>query len=235
MTPNVAVVAPDQFVETAATTIAELIGEAIAARGACSLALCGGSTPAPVYQEIATRSIDWSCVSIYFGDERAVPSGSPDSNFAMASHTLLDLVVIPPSQVHRMTAECTDLDRSAREYDSLLPPRFDVLLLGVGPDGHTASLFPGGSGVAEPWRRVVAVAAPPFPLAPPVARLTITPLVIVAARHVVVMVRGTNKAAIVQRILEGPDQPAMLPAQYARRGTWIIDQAAGAQLQSRDN
>ncbi len=231
MTPDVLVVAPERFDVIAATTIADLIGASISMRDTCSVALCGGATPEPVYRELTHRSINWASVSIYFGDERAVVPDSHDSNFAMATRAMFDHVAIPGNQIHRMLAERADRGTAAREYDALLPPRLDLLLLGVGPDGHTASLFPGSPAVTEPWRRVVAVAAPAPPLLPNVARMTITPLVVAAARHVVVMVRGADKAAIVQRVLEGPDQPANLPAQFARSGTWIIDQAAAAQLQ----
>ena len=234
MAPNIVIVAPEQFLATASTTIAELIGESITIRGTCSLALCGGSTPEPVYRELTHRSINWANLSIYFGDERAVSPDSAESNFAMATRALFDHVAIPGNQIHRMLAERPDRDVAAREYDALLPPRIDLLLLGVGPDGHTASIFPESPAITEPWRRVVSVGAPAPPLLPNVARMTITPLVVAAARHIVVMVRSADKAAIVQRVLEGPDQPETLPAQFARGGTWILDQAAAAQLHSRD-
>ena len=234
MAPTVVIAASHEFVGVAVGTIADGIEASIVARGTCALALCGGTTPIPVYEALARRQLAWPDISVYFGDERAVPPDNPDSNFAMARRSLLDHVRIPPEQIHRMAAERPDLDRAASEYDQLLPPRFDLLLLGMGPDGHTASLFPYAPAVTEPSRRVVAAEAPPAPIVPPVARMTITPLVIAAARHIVVMVRGTDKSAILQHILEGPEQPARLPAQYARGGTWIIDQAAAAQLQSRD-
>jgi 6-phosphogluconolactonase len=117
----------------------------------------------------------------------------------------------------------------------LLPPRLDILLLGVGPDGHTASLFPGSPALLETDRRVVAVPGPPPPIQPQVARMTITPPVIGAARHVAVLVSGIAKAALLARILEGPSDPITLPAQFARRGTWILDRAAAGQLHRRDD
>ena len=235
MTPTVAVVASDIFASTAAALIAELVEAATASRGACSIALCGGSTPVPVYRDLIGRRIDWSKVAIFFGDERAVSPDHPDSNYAMARRELLDHLARSPAQVHRMAADRDDIDVAAREYDRILPPRFDVLLLGVGSDGHTASLFPGSRAVTEPSRRVLAVPSPPLPLTPQVPRMTITPLVLAAARHVIVLVQGSEKAAILQRILDGPDQPTLLPAQLARSGTWIVDRAAAAHLQSRDN
>lgn len=235
MAPSVVVAAADTFAGTAARMIADSIDEAIAAGGECALALCGGSTPVPVYQELAARAIRWADVAIYFGDERAVPPAHPDSNFGMARHALLDRVAIPAPRIHRMEAERDDVDAAATEYDRLLPARLDLLLLGVGPDGHTASLFPNSPALGETNRRVLAVASPPPPLQPQVRRMTITPAVIAAARRVVVLVRGGEKARLLQRILEGPEQPITLPAQLARRGTWIIDQAAAGQLQRRDS
>ncbi|MES1259988.1 MAG: 6-phosphogluconolactonase [Gemmatimonadota bacterium] len=235
MNPTVIVVAPDSFAETAATAIADFVNSTIASQGACSVALCGGTTPAPVYRALTHHSVDWSKVSIWFGDERAVPPISPDSNFAMACASLMDFVAIPGVRIHRMPAERPDIDSAAQEYGETLPPSFDLLLLGMGPDGHTASLFPGSPALSERERRVVAVPSPTPPLQPQVARMTITPVVIEAARHVIVMVRGSDKAAILRQVLDGPEQPVMLPAQLARGGTWIVDRAAGAQLQARNS
>ena len=234
MAPSVIVVASETFAGTAARMIMAGIAAAIAARGECGLALCGGSTPVLVYQTLAASAIRWANVAIYFGDERAVPPGHPDSNFRMAREALLDRVAIPVQRIHRMAAERQDVDAAATEYDRLLPPRLDLLLLGVGPDGHTASLFPNSSALLEVNRRVLAVAAPPPPLQPQVRRMTITPSVIAAARQVLVMVAGADKAALLARILEGPDQPNTLPAQLARSGTWVLDQAAAGHLQQRD-
>lgn len=199
------------------------------------MALCGGLTPVAVYQVLAALPVRWRDVAIFFGDERAVPADHADSNYAMARRTLLDRVPILPERIHRMPAERTDADGAAREYEAGLPPQLDILLLGMGPDGHTASLFPGSPAVLERSRRVVAVASPPLPIQPQVRRMTITPPVIGAARQVVVMARGSDKAVILRRILEGPEQPTTLPAQCARGGTWIVDQEAAAQLQPGNN
>ena len=234
MAPSVVVVASATFAGTAARMITAGIDAAIAARGECGLALCGGSTPVPVYQALAASAIRWLDVAIYFGDERAVPPGHPDSNFRMAREALLDRVAIPVQRIHRMAAERQDVEAAATEYDRLLPPRLDLLLLGVGPDGHTASLFPNSSALLEVNRRVLAVASPPPPLQPQVRRMTITPSVIAAARQVLVMVAGADKATLLARILEGPDQPNTLPAQLARSGTWVLDQAAAGHLQQWD-
>lgn len=235
MTEALVVVAPEQFAAAAAATIAELVLAAMAARGHCTLALCGGATPEPVYRLLGHAALPWPRLHVFFGDERAVPPASSDSNYAMARRALLDHVPVPERQVHRMPAERADRADAAAAYAAILPDPLDLLLLGVGPDGHTASLFPGTPAAREQHQRVLAVDAPSPPLTPAVARMTITPPVILAAREVVVMVRGADKAAILQAILDGPQRPAMLPAQLARRGTWILDQGAAAQLQQRDD
>ncbi len=211
----------------AAGAIAVAIEAAIAACGRCALALAGGGTPAAVYQALALQTtIRWSAVDIFFGDERAVPPDDPDSNYRMARESLLDRITVPAEQVHRMPADRRDRAQAAAEYDVLLPSSLDVLLLGMGNDGHTASLFPHSVALAEPKRRVLAVTGTKAP----VARLTITPPVIAAARAIFVMVRGRDKAAMVKRAIEGPDDPQNLPVQLARRGTWLLDDDAAAAL-----
>ena len=196
MTPSVIVTAAQEFARTAASWMSDRIGREIAARGSCTLALCGGSTPVPVFADLIGRTIHWADVSIYFGDERAVPPDHRDSNFGMARRTLLDHVPIGPDRVHRMHADRTDLAAAALEYEQCLPERLDILMLGLGPDGHTASLFPGTPALEPGARRVLAVAAPSPPVTPRVARMTITPLVIDAARHLVVLVTGADKERV---------------------------------------
>ena len=203
---------------------------AIAVRGRCTMALAGGKTPQRVYEALATapyaHAIDWAHINVYFSDERAVAPDHPDSNYRMVYEALLGRVPIPAAQIHRMEAEAPDLDAAAVAYERLLPRRLDLLLLGMGADGHTASLFPGSGALAE-WRRsVVAVHGPK----PPAERLTITPRVIAAARNLGVMVTGDDKAKMVVQALEGPDAPGDLPAQLARRGVWFLDHRAAALL-----
>jgi 6-phosphogluconolactonase len=234
MSPSVIVVAEDLFAPAAATWIADLINSTIDERGDCTLALCGGHTPVAVLQDLARRTIRWAHVAVYFGDERAVPPDHPDSNFGMARRALLDHVPVRVDRVHRMAADRPDLAAAAEDYAQLLPPSLDVLLLGLGPDGHTASLFPGSAALSETARLVVAVPPPSPPIEPQVSRMTITPPVIDAARQVVTLVTGDGKAALLARILEGPQDPAALPAQVARRGTWIVDRAAAGQLHRRE-
>ncbi|HTL94055.1 MAG TPA: 6-phosphogluconolactonase [Gemmatimonadaceae bacterium] len=226
--PERIVVESQELPHTAAAWIATAIDQAIRDTGQCSIALSGGKSPQPIYAELADafREIPWTKVHVYFGDERAVPPTDPMSNYGMAKASLLDRVSLPAANVHRMEGERADLAAAAGEYDRLLPPAVDVLLLGIGPDGHTASLFPGAPALDERARRVVA-ADSPFP---PPRRLTITPPVIAAARRIAMIVAARDKAGIVQRALEGPRDPHALPSQLALGGVWILDRDAASKL-----
>jgi len=192
--------------------------EIVRTRGRCTVALSGGSTPRALYPEL--RDLPWGQLEFFFGDERAVSPEDPESNYRMAKETLFG--AHPETRVHRMEADRADLDGAARDYGRLLPEALDVLLLGMGPDGHTASLFPGSPALDERERKVVAVVGPK----PPPRRLTITPPVIQAAREIFILVRGPDKAPALRRAREGPWNPKETPAQLARRGTWIVDRAA---------
>ena len=200
---------------------------AVAERGRCAMALTGGTTPAPVYRALALLpDIPWSAVDLFFGDERAVPPDDPESNYRMVAETLLATAPIPPGQVHRMVAERADLAAAAAAYAQLLPPSLDILLLGMGPEGHTASLFPGSPALAETLRTVVPVHGPK----PPPVRLTITPPVIASARSIYLLITGSGKAAMVAQAIEGSQDWNAMPVQLARRGTWLLDDAAAALL-----
>jgi 6-phosphogluconolactonase len=144
----------------------------------------------------------------------------------MARSALLSRVPIPAAAVHRMEAERPDRDAAAREYERLLPSALDLLVLGIGGDGHTASLFPGSAALDEEHRLVLPVVG----TKPPADRMTITPPVIEAARRVAVIATGADKAAMVARALEGPLSPKQVPAQLARRGARFLDRAAAAKL-----
>jgi len=199
-------------------------------RGTCALGLAGGSTPRPAYEALAQppleAAIPWDRVQVFFGDERAVPPDHPDSNFRMVSETLLARVGIPAGSVHRMEADADDLERAADRYAALLPRALDVLVLGIGPDGHTASLFPGSPALRERTRRVVPARAPK----PPERRLTITPPVIGAARRVLVLAAGEDKAQAVARALKAAARADDVPASLARDGVWFLDRAAARLL-----
>lgn len=230
MTELIVASGPAQLARQAAEWLGLEVTRAIAERGSCALGLAGGRTPERVYGELAAgSSIDWSKVSVFFGDERAVSPDHPDSNYLKVHLALLSRVPIPSGNIHRMEAERADREAAAREYERSLPPRLDVLLLGMGPDGHTASLFPGSAALDERHRLVL----PVLGSKPPAERLTITPLVIEAARKVAVIATGEDKALMVARAIEGPFAPKAVPVQLARRGRWFLDQAAAARLTAR--
>lgn len=206
------------------------VAAAIRQRGHCTLTLAGGTTPQSVYERMRDASlaqdVAWERVVVYFGDERCVPPDDPQSNYGMAAAALLQHVPIPEGSIHRMEGEYADPDAAARDYERLLPERLDVLLLGMGADGHTASLFPGSSALTEQQRRVLHVQA----AAEPPCRLTITPPVIRAAETVIVLVTGSSKAGAVARALEGAYAPDELPIQLALDATWLLDRAAALSL-----
>ena len=215
--------------QRAADWLIARISQAMRARGRCSLALAGGSTPRPIYADFGARAkgvIPWDKVDIYFGDERAVAPDHTDSNYRMAQEALLSHLPLGGQQVHRMEAERSDRERAADEYAALLPARLDVLILGMGPDGHTASLFPGSPALSEATRLVVPVIGPK----PPPERLTITPPVIERARSIAVVATGRDKAGVAAQALEGGASPRDIPISLARRGTWFLDVAAASLL-----
>jgi len=203
-----------------------LIERAVAERGAAHVALCGGSTPAPIYAALAPR-LDWSGVHLYFGDERCVPPEHEDSTYRLVREALLDQCTTTVPTVHRMEGEDPDPDAAARRYEALLPERLDVAVQGMGDDGHTASLFPGHPAVQVTDRRVVHVADSPKP---PSDRLTLTAPTLEGAREVVVLARGGGKAPAVLLALTGPRDLVACPAQACRAGPWFLDPAAAAAL-----
>ncbi len=205
---------------------------AIAARGRFAVALAGGDTPRALYAELGRRTdIQWENVDLFWGDERAVPADHPDSNYNLAHTAFLASSPAQRARVHRMPADSTDLDEAALEYENELrqllgtPPRLDLVLLGLGEDGHTLSLFPGQPAVAERARYVVATPAPR--IAP---RLTLTFAALDAAGAALFLVTGAAKAAILARVLAPPVGNEPLPAQQVvlrdGRVTWLVDRAA---------
>ena len=228
--PQERIVVEDEraLAETGAKWIIDAIRETVREQGHCALALAGGATPRLVYQRLArTPRVPWIKVAIFFTDERAVPPDHPDSNYRMAFESLVSQLPIPPAQVHRMEAESDDLSEAARIYATLLPEPLDVVLLGMGADGHTASLFPYAPALGESARRVVPVRGGE----PLLQRLTITPPVIEGARRVLVLAGGAHKADIVARALApGPDDIMEMPVQLARERTWLLDREAAAKL-----
>lgn len=229
----------DGWARAAAGRIAATLRRALSERevrggrhGRVSLALAGGSTPEPVYRDLsAMPAVSWDRVEIFFGDERCVPPDHPESNFRMVREALLEPLGFSADRVHRMEAERDDRDGAAADYARILPPGLDLLLLGVGPDGHTASLFPGAPALGERVRLVVPVSSP-AERGP--ARLTVTPPVLEAAARIVVLVRGPAKADAVARALEGAWDPRACPAQLARRGAWLLDAASAGRLEESE-
>jgi len=225
----------DALVDAAATSIA--------ARGRFLLVLSGGSTPKALYELLATPAyatrIDWTRVHVFWGDERCVPPDDRSSNYRMAREALLDRVPVSPQAIHRMRGEDPP-EEAAASYEADLrkvfgagAPRFDVVLLGMGDNGHTASLFPGLTAVHERTRWVVAEYVGEVKM----WRLTLTPPALNAAENVVFVVVGADKAPMLSRVLEGPRDIDLLPAQViAPAGgvlTWMVDAAAAAQLAPR--
>jgi 6-phosphogluconolactonase len=232
VTTELVVVERATFADSAARRLVAEIRRVLETRERCSLALSGGSTPRPVYQGLAAGLPDreaWRRIDVFFGDERCVPPGDRASNYRMAREALLGRVPIEPPQVHRMEGERPDHDEAARAYAAILPARLDLLVLGLGDDGHIASLFPGAPALAESRRRVIAVSAPISPR----DRLTITPPVIREARLTIGLVAGAAKADALARAIDGPYAPDRTPGQLARAGLWIADTAAAARLEAR--
>jgi len=236
----------DSLVKGTTDFIADLAARAIAERGRFTLALSGGSTPNPVYALLATPEyrdrIDWSRVLIFFGDERCVPPDDPRSNYLMAKNALLDHVPLPPDNIFRIRGEDPPEKAAADYIDALqntfggdplagAPPEgFDLNLLGMGDNGHTASLFPGLAAVTETFRWVM----PLYVEVVGMWRVTMTPVVINASRTVAFLVSGAKKADVLQRVLEGPYQPVVLPSQIVKPASgelhWLLDEPAAAKL-----
>jgi 6-phosphogluconolactonase len=217
--------------------IMEIAGRALLDRGRFSVTLSGGSTPKGAYALLAGVPLDWERIHIFWSDERCVPPDHPDSNYRMASAAFLERVGIPPGNIHRVQGELSP-EQAAAAYEQDLRafcgsqgfPVFDLVLLGLGEDGHTAALFPGSPAVQERQRWVVAVEhrQPPPPL---VDRVTLTLPVINAARQVTFLVSGSDKAQRLEQVFSSRESERdMLPAQLVQpmRGNllWLVDQAA---------
>jgi 6-phosphogluconolactonase len=228
--PALRILSPRALPTALASFLAAILRHTAQQQGRTSFALAGGTTPQTTYAALAgpplRAIVPWHVIDVFFGDERAVPPDHPHSNYHMAMKALIEPLGLPAGHVHRMHADDADLAAAARAYDAILPDRLDLLLLGIGDDGHTASLFPGSPARSEQGRRVVPARAPH----PPFDRLTITPPVIAAAHHVVVLAAGAGKADAVRRALADDADPVLVPAALARHGTWFLDTAAAAGL-----
>ena len=230
---------PQQLAEAAARDFATKAEAAIAERGRFSVALAGGSTPEATYEILArdyAGGLGWSSVHVFFGDERTVPPDHEDSNYRMAQRTLLSRV--PVGSVHRMRGELPPTEAAAAYEEELReffgasdePPSLDLILLGIGEDGHTASLFPETSALEVHDRWVVA--NPVLKLE--TTRLTLTVPIINFARAVNFLVTGEGKAEALKQILEGDADPHQYPAKLVRPAdgpVWMVDRAAAQRLQ----
>jgi len=225
--------------EGAAQDWVALACQAVNERGGFHVALSGGSTPKGLYERLASgmlrEQVDWPRVHIYFGDERAVPPDHADSNYRMAKEALLQHVPIPPTQIHRLMAESEDLESTAEGYAQLLAGalpagesgvgRFDLVMLGMGPDGHVASLFPHTPVLSE-RRRLV---APVHVTQLDTWRLTVTLPVINNARHTMLLVAGKNKAPIMGEIMSDYRGHPRYPVEMIEptdRLEWYVDRDA---------
>lgn len=234
---------PQELFEAGAELVAHSAKEAIDERGRFAIALSGGSTPRALYHLLATNartSLPWDRMFFFFGDERHVPPTDKDSNFKMADDAMLSKLPIPKENIFRVPAENPDAAAAAAAYEQSLSkffalepgqfPVFDLILLGLGPDGHTASLFPGTAAVQEKSRLVVANRVEKFDT----FRITFTLPVLNAARCVAFLVSGTDKAPALQAVLQsdapGEQYPAKLVHPANGKLIWLVDRAAASGL-----
>ena len=229
------------FVNGSADFIAEIAAGAIAERGRFSIALSGGGTPQPIYARLATADyrdrIAWEKVHIFFGDERCVPPDDARSNYRMVREAWFDHSPFPAANIRRIHGEDDPALEAwryeqgiARLYRSARFPAFDLILLGLGDNGHTASLFPGTAALRETARWVVAQ----YVEVMTTWRVTFTAPLINAARHVAFLAEGAGKAQMLWNVLEGPYQPDVWPSQLIQPVSgelhWLVDAAAAAKV-----
>ncbi len=228
----------------AAEAFAQLANKAVAENGRFTVALAGGNTPRAIYKLLATNyreRVDWSRVHFFWGDERYVPAGHPDSNYNMARETLLAPLSIAAENIHPIPTELYEPNEAARLYEQFLYhffdeafwPRFDLMLLGLGNDGHIVSLFPHSPFLQEQKRLVVAVTNSPKP---PLIRLTLTLPLITQAAQIYFFVTGADKAKALRSTLEGPRDWQKFPAQAVQpvngQVIWWVDEKAASLLES---
>ncbi len=238
---NEIVVLPDAatLAREAADRFVSLAHAALGSRGQFMVALSGGSTPRAMYEHLIDAVIDWSRVHFFWGDERCVPPDHPDSNYRMAYQALLSKIAVPDQNIHRMKGELEPA-QAAAEYegelrrvfkiDPPLFPRFDLILLGMGTEAHTASLFPDTHVIHEQQRWVIGHHIEQLKA----NRITLTPPVINRAAQVLFLVAGADKAAPLQSVVRGPHDPDRFPAQIIEpidgKMIWLVDQTAASSL-----
>jgi 6-phosphogluconolactonase len=234
---------PQDLFQAAAEEVLRAAAHAVAERGRFTIALSGGSTPKSMYTLIAANAattLPWDRMFFFFGDERHVPPDDPDSNYRMAKESLLAKVPVPSANIFRIPAENPDADAAAEMYEQTLRkffalapgefPRFDLILLGIGPDGHTASLFPETAALQEKTRLVVANWVEKLNT----SRITLTLPVLNHARCVAFLVSGIDKAAALHEILEGNAPAEKYPSKLVQPSEgkliWFVDRAAASEL-----
>jgi len=237
---------PQELFAAAAEEVVRAANDAVAQRGRFTIALSGGSTPRNLFNLLATNArmaLPWDSMFFFWGDERHVPPTDPDSNYRMADEALLSKVPVPAGNVFRIAAENPDAAAAAQAYEETLRmffqldpgqvPVFDLILLGMGPDGHTASLFPGTAGLREKSRLVIANWVEKFKT----NRITLTLPALNAARCVTFLVSGTDKAPALHAVLEGDAPGEQYPSKLVRptdgKLIWLIDRAAASELSAR--
>lgn len=232
----------EDLCDKAAERVARFITDRVQARGRAAIVLSGGATPRRLYERLATgtyqKAIPWGQVYLFWGDERCVPPDHPDSNYKMAYDTLITKVPIPKENIHRMHAERSDLREAALEYEETLRtffglfgegwPRFDLALLGMGADGHTASLFPGSPALAEKERWVAATYIEKLK----VYRMTLTPPVFNHSAQVIFLVAGKEKAPVMKELFIADRRSKRFPFQEIRphegKLIFLLDQDAAS-------
>ncbi|MFI5302911.1 MAG: 6-phosphogluconolactonase [Polyangiales bacterium] len=222
----------EPLADACAAFLAGVLRGLVESRDEASIALAGGSTPRPIYERLARPplgdALPWDRVTWFFGDERCVPSDDADSNAAMVRRAFSVDGASPRARSAQIVAMngVADPDDAARAYELALPEPLDVVLLGAGEDGHTASLFPHAMSLHEATRRVIPVVGPK----PPPRRLTLTPPAIRAARLRVVVATGAGKADVLARALASDGSDDATPVRLGRAGIWFLDAAAAAKL-----
>jgi 6-phosphogluconolactonase len=234
---------PQELFAAAAEEVVRAAKESVGARGRFTIALSGGSTPKNLFNLLATNartSLPWERTFFFWGDERHVPPTHPDSNYRMANEIMLSKIPVAPENIFRVPAENPDAAAAAEAYEQTLRkffqleagpfPVFDMILLGMGPDGHTASLFPGTAGLQEKSRLVIANWVDKLKA----SRITLTLPVLNAARCVAFLVSGTDKADALHAVLEGDAPGEQYPSKLVRptqgKLIWLVDRAAASGL-----
>jgi 6-phosphogluconolactonase len=215
---------PGSWSSFAADAIRQAIDATLSSRGVCYVMLTGGETAECLYEYSSkTSALPLQGVRLLFGDERCVPPDHPESNYSLVMKTLLVNGVPSGCSIARMEAENPDREAAAKSYEQLIPKDLDVLLLGMGGDGHIASLFPGSVALLSKRREVVPVTGPKAPY----QRLTITPSIVTSASSVFLLVTGAKKGKVLAKALQNPKDFMSLPVCLTLEGTWLLDNDAG--------